>query len=222
MISEKHYYAEKRVSSSSLKWFEESPKMFRKQLDKEIAQIQASWLDTGRQIHMSILEPDVFDKSYIYLEYTIPKSQNQKDFCEEYVNLANKFVDNQRKIEAYSKAYAVKGKSEDKIKEEANKLYKSLRHYIEYLEKSSEYKEVMTKSKWDLIQKGALVYITSDGFIIEAKNIPNDFETTFPQVIDFEVIKTSLYQRYAYYKVEDGNVIIDQDKYKKYKGAILL
>ena len=101
MISEKQYYAEKRVSSSSLKWFEESPKLFRKQLDKEIAQINLSWLETGRQIHMSILEPELFKKSYIYLDYNIPKSQNQKDFCEEYVNLDNKFTEEGKKIEAY-------------------------------------------------------------------------------------------------------------------------
>jgi hypothetical protein len=152
MISEKQYYADKRVSSSSLKWFLESPKMFRKQLDKEIAQIQKSWLNTGRQIHMSILEPKLFDKSYIYLDYDIPKSQNQKDFCEEYVNLANKFVDEARKTEAYTKAYTTKGKSEDKIKEESQKLYNQLAKYIDYLEKSKDYKEVMSKSKWDLIQ----------------------------------------------------------------------
>ena len=155
MISEKQYYAEKRVSSSSLKWFEESPKMFRKQLDKEIAQINLSWLETGRQIHMSVLEPDLFEKSYIYLDYNIPKSANQKEFCEEYVNYqkGNDPLDEElAKIAAYEKAYNTKGKSEDKVKEESDKLYKSLRHYIEYLEKSKEYKEVMTKSKWDLIQ----------------------------------------------------------------------
>ena len=157
MISEKRYYAEKRVSSSSLKWIEESIRIFRKQLDKEIAQVQMSWLDTGRQIHMSILEPDLFDKSYIYLDYNIPKSQNQKDFCEEYVKLSEKGFSEPAdealaKMQAYEKAYTVKGKSEDKILIEANNLYKSLRHYIEYLEKSKEYKEVMTKSKWDLIQ----------------------------------------------------------------------
>lgn len=144
MISEKQYYAEKRVSSSSLKWFLESPKMFKKQLDKEIAQIQKSWLNTGRQIHMSILEPKLFEKSYVYLDYDIPKSQNQKDFCELY-------VESKDQTKAYENAYTTKSKSADKIKEEAEKLYRSLAKYIDYLEKSKEYKEVMNKSKWELI-----------------------------------------------------------------------
>lgn len=154
MISEKQYYAEKRVSSSSLKWFKDSPKTFKKQLDKEIAQLNLSWLETGRQIHMNLLEPNLFDKSYIYLDYNIPKSTNQKTFCEKYVELLEKSSSEKETIliDAYKKAYNTKGKSDEKIKEESDKLYKSLRHYIEYLEKSKEYKEVMSKSKWNLIQ----------------------------------------------------------------------
>lgn len=152
MTTEKQYYSEKKVSSTSLKWFEdESPWYFKNMLDKEIAQVKLSWFDTGRQIHMSILEPKEFDINYVYLDYKIPKSENQKKFCEEYVNLTNS-NSKEKLIQAYSEAYNIKNKSDEKVFDEANKLYKLLRNYIEYLEKSKTYKEVLTKSKWKLIQ----------------------------------------------------------------------
>lgn len=151
-MTEKQYYNEKRVSSTSLKWFEdESPWYFKNMLDKEIVQASLIWFDTGKQIHMSILEPKEFELNYIYLDYKIPKSINQQKFCEEVITAKEK--NKQEQLDnAYSKAYNTVGKSDIKITEESSKLYKSLRHYMEYLKKSKEYKEVLTKSKWKLIQ----------------------------------------------------------------------
>jgi len=152
-MTEKQYYSEKKVSSTSLKWFEdESPWYFKNMLDKEIVQEKLSWFDTGRQIHMSILEPKEFDINYIYLDYKIPKSENQKKFCEIYIDNINKYTDKERRILSYERSYNAVGKSEDKINKESEKLYNTLQSYIKYLEKSKEYKEVLTKSKWKLIQ----------------------------------------------------------------------
>lgn len=154
MISEKQYYSEKRVSSSSLKWFESSPRLFNKNLTEEVKQVKLSFLELGKQIHMSLLEPVLFDKYYTYLEYETPKSENQKVFCETYVKHkeANKKATvKECSILAYAKAYNISGKSDSKIEEEAEKLYKSLRKYIDYLIKSKEYKDVLSKSTWGLI-----------------------------------------------------------------------
>jgi len=85
VISDKEYYSEKRVSNSSLKWFEFSPKYFMMHLTNEIKQIKLSWLELGRQIHMSILEPHLFKNYYTYLDYTTPKSKNQLEFCEKFI-----------------------------------------------------------------------------------------------------------------------------------------
>lgn len=153
-MTEKQYYKEKGVSSSSLKWFEISPKYFKRRLDEEIADEKRSWLELGKKVHMAILEPDEFEKNYIYLEYTQPSSPNQKKFCEEYVDLRKKHPKTTKKShkkQAYSKSYNVKGKKDDIVEKEAEKLYKKLKDYIDYLEKRDEYKDILTKADWDKI-----------------------------------------------------------------------
>lgn len=144
-MNEKQYYKEKRVSSSSLKWFESGPMYFRKMLDEEIKQIQLRWFELGRQVHMAILEPDLFESSYISLEYKVPTSKNQKLFCENYM------INGRDKVEAYKFAYTVKGKSDNKIEEEAEKVFESLKDYIEYLVKSEDYRDILPESRWNLI-----------------------------------------------------------------------
>ena len=84
-MNEKQYYQEPRVSSSSLKWFKKSPAYFKKMLEGEIKQIQLRWFDLGRQVHMAILEPDLFAASYITMEHKVPTSANQKLYCENYM-----------------------------------------------------------------------------------------------------------------------------------------
>src|SRR3972149_8199541 len=84
-MTEKEYFNEKRVSSSSLKWFETSPLFFKKMLDKEIEQETKRYFEIGKKIHTKLLEPDEFNKNYIFLDYETPKSENQKKFCEDYI-----------------------------------------------------------------------------------------------------------------------------------------
>jgi len=149
-MTEKEYYKEKRVSSSSLKWFETSPLFFRKMLDKEIEQEQKRYFEIGKKIHMKLLEPLEFEKNYIYLEYDTPKSENQKKFCEDYITYSSK-----NKLEkllyAYKNNYSSDKLSDDKIGEKAEELRKSLSKYITYLKKRSDYKDILTYSDNKLI-----------------------------------------------------------------------
>ena len=191
MISEKQYYSEKRVSSSSLKWFENSPKFFFKQLSEEIKQIKLSFLELGKKIHMSILEPELFEKNYIYLEYETPKSENQKQFCEEYVKLKKdkKSTIKDASIKAYSKAYNIVGKSPTKVEEEALKLQKSLKKYIEYLTKSVEYKDVLNKSTADLIsdlKNEIALHKKANELLLVNNELDPDYETHNEYVIFWE------------------------------------
>lgn len=145
-MNEKQYYRETRVSSSSLKWFERSPWYFRKMLDEEIKQINLKWFELGRQVHMAILEPELFEQSYITMSYKTPTSANQKLFCENYM------INDYDKVEAYKFAYTTKGKSDKKIEEDAEKVYNILDDYITYLQKSKDYRDILSESKWNLIQ----------------------------------------------------------------------
>lgn len=151
-MTEKEYYSEKRVSSSSLKWFEKSPLLYRKMLDKEIEYEKKRYFEIGKKIHMKILEPNEFYKNYIYLDYETPKSENQRKFCEDYITDRAK-TSNEKAISAYKKNYAAEKLTEEAILTKALELKKGLSKYITYLNKRSEVKDVLTYTDNKLIEE---------------------------------------------------------------------
>lgn len=146
MPEQKDYFKIKAVSSHSLSYFEESPLTFKKFLDEEIEEVDKRYLDFGRQVHMRILEPQRFKESYTVLSYELPKSEQQKLFCAVYVERPHMKKED-RLILAYSTAYSTKGKSDDKILQEAKDMYDKLKDYLTYLTKAKKYKEVLTFAK---------------------------------------------------------------------------
>lgn len=151
-MTEKEYYSEKRVSSSSLKWFETSPLFFKKMLDKEIEQETKRYFEIGKKIHMKILEPNEFDKNYIFLDYETPKSENQRQFCEDYITYPARKADD-KLLYAYRKNYSADKLTEEKTIEKATDLKKQLSKYITYLKKRSEVKDILTFSDNKLIEE---------------------------------------------------------------------
>jgi hypothetical protein len=149
-MTEKEYYNEKRVSSSSLKWFEQSPLLFRKMLDKEIEQETKRYFEIGKKIHMKLLEPKEYDKNYIYLDYETPKSENQRKFCEDFITYRSK-NNKDKLIYAYKTNYSAEKLTDDKIIEKAEELKKQLSKYITYLKKRSEVKDILTYTDNNLI-----------------------------------------------------------------------
>ena len=151
-MTEKEYYSEKRVSSSSLKWFEISPLFFKKMLDKEIEQESKRYFEIGKKIHMKLLEPKEYEKNYIYLEFDTPKTENQRKFCEDYIKSIGKSAE-ERLVMAYKQNYSCDKLSEDKIKERGTDLKKELSKYITYLRKRSDYKDILSYTDNNLINK---------------------------------------------------------------------
>ena len=149
-MEEKKYYQESRVSNSSLSYFEESPALFKKFLDNEIAQEEKVYFNRGKQIHMAILEPEEFYKNYTYLSFETPKSEQQKAFCADYVKNKKKQSEEEALINAYKNNYSVK-KTDDKISEDAKILRDKLSSYLEYIDKKDKYKEILPWSEWDKI-----------------------------------------------------------------------
>jgi hypothetical protein len=103
------------------------------------------------------------------------------------------------------------------IKEELRKAkldYKVLEERTYATEMDRDY----WKEKWNMIQKGAVgLWCNDTRHILKAFPILNDFETTYPQEIDYNVINSALYQRYPYYVVSDkGDITICNEQYKKY------
>jgi len=139
----KDYYTIKRVSNSSLSWFQVSPKYFKMMLDKEIEEENAFIFEKGEMVHAFILEPKEFDKNYVFLDYESPKSQQQKDFCDHVARYKDK-VNPDLLLRAYKDAYSSKEKDEILL-EKAEKLANQFKDYIKSI-KLSTVKKVLPKS----------------------------------------------------------------------------
>lgn len=148
----KDYYDIKRVSNSSLSWFQKSPKYFKQMLDKEIDEGTKPYFEKGQWIHMFILEPNEFDKNYTFLSYTIPKSKQQKEFCESLANVRTGKRDD-KLIMAYKKSYAVNKTDDDKILNQAKALAKQFSEYIKYLKIRHKYTKVLPPKELRLLEE---------------------------------------------------------------------
>ncbi len=155
-MSDKTYYGIKAISSSSLKWFEVSPKYFYQKYNDEIDEGSKPWLDLGKRIHMAMLEPDKFEQEYSFVNFDIPKSRNQKSFCEVYIkNINSKKEEDKALVDAYSKNYVIKGLSDERILDKAKKLAEELEAYIKYLKKSSKVdKTLINRKTKEIIESG--------------------------------------------------------------------
>lgn len=141
----KDYYEVKKVSNSSLSWFQTSPKYFKGMLDGEITEPSKSYFERGEQIHQYLLEPDEFEKNYLFLDYTTPRSQQQKDFCEK-VAYKRKGKKEEILISAYKDIYSTK-ESDDKILEKAQALEKQYKDYIKYIKLSHSYVAILPENQ---------------------------------------------------------------------------
>jgi len=138
----KDYYKIKKVSNSSLSWLQQSAKYFKLKFNEELKdEFEPNYLKKGRYIHEYILEPKEFDKHYIFLDYDIPRSKQQKDFCESFARLKKGDKD-EKLLKAYNKAYSTK-ESDGKIIEKATKLEKDFKDYIKYIRIKHNYKSIL-------------------------------------------------------------------------------
>jgi hypothetical protein len=147
----KEYYKVKRVSNSSLSWFQTSPKYFKLMFDKELEEETKSYFEKGEQIHQYILEPQEFEKNYIFLDYETPKSQQQKDFCESFAR-AKKGSKEEKLLKAYKDSYAAK-ESDEKVLEKAEQLAKTYESYIKYIKLSPMYVSILSNSMQNVLNE---------------------------------------------------------------------
>jgi hypothetical protein len=142
---------------------------FQKYLNSELEELKKYYLDRGKQIHMAILEPDEFKKNYTTVDFEVPKSEQQKQFCEDYIKYrttvsaytlddpyANEddekvLSEEASLVYAYKDNYKATGKNE-KILDDAKKLKDKLIRYIEYLQKRKLFKDILSWAEWQRIQ----------------------------------------------------------------------
>lgn len=154
-MSEKKYYLIPYISNSTLTWFKVSPKYCWKRMNREIADLETSYSFLGTQLHLSLLEPEEFEKTYTYLDFKTPTSKQQLSFCECFVIATHDQSltsdSDEILIDAYKENYSTDKMTDAAILKAAEKIYQTNSEYIKYLEIRGDYREVLSKSRKELI-----------------------------------------------------------------------
>jgi hypothetical protein len=151
-MENKKYYTIPYVSNSTLTWFKVSPKYCWKRMNLEITEEEKSYTYLGKQLHLSLLEPEEFTKCYTYLDFRTPTSKQQLGFCESFVLAQMNFCSKEDALmEAYTNNYLAEKLTPKAVLQSAEKLYESNVDYIKYLELKGDFREILSKSKQELI-----------------------------------------------------------------------
>jgi hypothetical protein len=142
----------KGLRISSLSYFRISPKYCKDRMDEVIEDLDTSYFDLGTKVHYFVLEPNKFNDLYIYLDFPVPKSEQQKNFCEEFAKLAEKQSEDKAAIEIYKKYYSADKKSDQKILSEAMKIVTNFRKYISYISKADVYKDTINYTTFKFLE----------------------------------------------------------------------
>jgi hypothetical protein len=151
-MNSKKYYSVPYISNSTLTWFKVSPKYCWKRMNLEIMDEEKSYTYLGKQLHLSLLEPEEFEKYYTYLDFKTPTSKQQLGFCEMYATLSKELSHDLALRGAYENNYAVtSGMKAETFLKNANRIYEANVDYIKYLQIKGDFREILSKSKQELI-----------------------------------------------------------------------
>ena len=141
------YYEDRtRISNSNIGWFlNKGPAFLHKMLIDPPPEEKNPVLERGTMIHMYILQPEEFQKTYVVWDKSRPTSAQQEKFCQELANTVE-IEPNRAILSAYKEAYSTAGKSEDKMLSEGLKIASTLKDYIDFL-KANDGRTMI--SPWD-------------------------------------------------------------------------
>ena len=135
-ISIPYYEDLSRISNSNIGWFlNKGPAYLHKMLTDPPPDEKNPVLERGTMIHMYILQPEEFQKTYVVWDKSRPTSAQQEKFCQELANTVE-IEPNRAIISAYKEAYSTAGKSEDKMLSEGLKIASTLKDYIDFLKEN--------------------------------------------------------------------------------------
>ena len=140
-----YYEDNTRVSNSSLGWFLESPRLFRDRLDGKVEFKATSAMENGTMVHMYLLQPNEFKESYRALDFVAPTSQQQKQFCLDYISSkANKPI--LKALEAFKANYSTTGKTDEDNAKRGLEMALKLKPYIKWLRSADGGKKIISWS----------------------------------------------------------------------------
>ena len=132
-ISTPYYEDLTRISNSNIGWFlQKGPAFLHKMLTDPPPEEKNSVLERGTMIHMYLLQPEEFQKTYVVWDKSRPFSAQQEKFCQALSNTLEIEPD-KAILSAYKEAYSTAGKSEDKMLSEGSKIASTLKDYIDFL-----------------------------------------------------------------------------------------
>ena len=136
-----------RISNSNIGWFlQKGPAYLHKMLTDPPPEEKNPVLERGSLIHMYILQPEEFLKTYVVWDKSRPTSAQQEKFCQALANTIE-IEPNKAILSAYKEAYSTAGKSEDKMLSEGLKIASTLKDYIDFL-KANDGRIMITP--WDV------------------------------------------------------------------------
>ena len=147
------YYEDKtRISNSNIGWFlNKGPAFLHKMLTEDVPEEKNPVLERGTLIHMYLLQPEEFQKTYVVWDKSRPFSAQQEKFCQALAS-SLEIEPDKAILDAYKQAYSTAGKSEDKMLSEGLKIASTLKEYIDYL-KDPERKQMISPSEYQMLKK---------------------------------------------------------------------
>ena len=137
-ISIPYYEDLTRISNSNIGWFlQKGPAYLHKMLTNPPPEEKNSVLERGSMIHMYLLQPEEFQKTYVVWDKSRPSSAQQEKFCQELANTLE-IEPNRAILSAYQAAYSTKGKSDETMLSEGLKIASTLKDYIDYLKSGDQ------------------------------------------------------------------------------------
>ena len=141
-----------RISNSNIGWFlQKGPAYLHKMLTDPPPEEKNPVLERGSLIHMYILQPEEFLKTYVVWDKSRPTSAQQEKFCQALANTVE-IEPNKAILSAYKEAYSTAGRSEDKMLSEGLKIASTLKDYIDYL-KDPERKQIISPYEYQMLKK---------------------------------------------------------------------
>ena len=151
-ISVPYYEDLSRISNSNIGWFlNKGPAFLHKMLTDPPPEEKNPVLERGTLIHMYLLQPEEFLKTYVVWSKSRPFSAQQEKFCQALAS-SLEIEPNRAILGAYKEAYSTAGKSEDKMLSEGLKIASTLKDYIDFL-KENDGRIMITPSEYRMLEK---------------------------------------------------------------------
>jgi len=151
-ISTPYYLDFSRISNSNIGWFLlKGPAYLHKMLTDPPPEEKNPVLERGTMIHMFILQPEEFQKTYVVWDKPKPSSVQQEKFCQALATTVEIEPD-KAILSAYKSGYSVAGKSEKTMLSEGLKMASTLKDYIDFL-KANDGRTMISPYEYRMLEK---------------------------------------------------------------------